>query len=336
VNASPTATAWQRELSLAITKPDALISALQLDPALLAGARAAAGAFALRVTPSYLSRMRRGDPRDPLLRQVLPLADELEEQPGYDADPLLERAAVRAPGLLQKYAGRALLITTAACAIHCRYCFRREFPYAEQHESEGSGRWSAALAAIAADPGIEEVILSGGDPLSLGDSRLGGLTDAIQRIPQVRRIRVHTRQPVVLPSRVDAGLLHWLRGIRLPTVFVLHINHANEIDTAVRDACARLRAAGVTLLNQSVLLRGVNDDVDALAALSGALFDAGITPYYLHLPDRVRGTAHFDVAEAEARRLVEALSARLSGYLVPRLVREVPGAPSKSRLPGAI
>jgi EF-P beta-lysylation protein EpmB len=328
-----TATAWQRELSLAITKPEALITALQLDPALLAGARAGAGAFALRVTPSYLSRMRRGDARDPLLRQVLPIADELEERPGYDSDPLLERAAMRATGLLQKYAGRALLITTAACAIHCRYCFRREFPYADQ-QSEGSGRWAAALEAIAADPAIEEVILSGGDPLSLSDSRLAGLTDAIQRIPQVRRIRVHTRQPVVLPSRVDAGLLHWLRGIRLPTVFVLHINHANEIDAAVREACGQLRAAGVTLLNQSVLLKGVNDDVDALAALSGALFDAGITPYYLHLPDRVRGTAHFGVAEAEASRLVEALSARLSGYLVPRLVREVPGAPSKSRLPG--
>jgi EF-P beta-lysylation protein EpmB len=324
-----TAAAWQRELSRAITQPDALLTELGLDPALLDGARAAGKPFALRVTPSYLARMRRGDVRDPLLRQVLPLAEELRERPGYEADPLHELAALRAPNLLQKYPGRALLITTAACAIHCRYCFRREFPYADQHEAN-EGRWSAALAAIASDPSLEEVILSGGDPLSLSDARLTGLTVAIQGIRHVRRLRVHTRQPVVLPSRVDAGLLAWLRSVRLPTVFVLHTNHANEIDGEVREACARLRGAGVTLLNQSVLLRGVNDDVDSLAALSRELFDAGVTPYYLHLPDRVRGTAHFDVPEEEARRLMAALTARLSGYLVPRLVREVPGATSKT------
>jgi EF-P beta-lysylation protein EpmB len=319
--------AWQRELSLAITRPDALISALGLDPALLDGAAAGASAFALRVPPGFLARMRRGDANDPLLRQVLPLDAELEEQVGYVADPLQESEYTRAPGLLKKYAGRALLVTTQACAIHCRYCFRREFPY--QQEDPGTGRWSAALAAIAADPSVEEVILSGGDPLSLSDARLKSLTDAIGAMPQVRRLRVHTRQPIVLPSRVDEGLLAWLQGVRLPTVFVLHANHANEIDDSVRVACARLRGAGVTLLNQSVLLRGVNDDVDSLADLSRALFDAGITPYYLHLPDRVRGTAHFDVPEAQAQRLVAALTARLSGYLVPRLVREVPGASSK-------
>jgi len=324
-----TASAWQRELSLAITQPDALIAALGLDPALLDGARAANESFALRVTPGYLSRMRRGDARDPLLRQVLPLRDETEERGGYVADPLEERAYTRAPNLLQKYAGRALLITTQACAIHCRYCFRREFPYTEQQEEAGDPRFSAALAAIAADASLEEVIFSGGDPLSLSDARLKNLTDALQSIPHVRRLRVHTRQPVVLPSRVDDGLIAWLATIRLPTVFVLHINHANEIDGEVRAACARLRAAGVTLLNQSVLLRGVNDQVDVLADLSRALFDTGVTPYYLHLPDRVRGTAHFDVPESEARELVAALTARLSGYLVPRLVREVPGAASK-------
>ena len=322
-------TAWQRELSLAITKPDALISALGLDPALLSGATAGAQAFGLRVTPAFLARMRHGDVNDPLLRQVLPLDAELEEQRGYVADPLQESEYTRAPNLLKKYAGRALLITTQACAIHCRYCFRREFPYAEQQEEQGAGRWAAALAAVAADSSIEEVILSGGDPLSLSDARLCGLTSAIGSIPHVRRLRVHTRQPIVLPSRVDDGLLAWLRGIRLPTVFVVHANHANEIDADVRAACARLRSAGVTLLNQSVLLRGVNDDVDTLADLSRSLFDAGITPYYLHLADRVRGTAHFDVPEPEAQRLVAGLTARLSGYLVPRLVREVPGADSK-------
>ena len=327
------ATAWQRELSRAITKPEDLIDALGLDPALLAGARAANEVFALRVTPSYLARMRHGDRNDPLLRQVLPLIEETEQFDGYVADPLAERDYTRAPNLLQKYAGRALLITTQACAIHCRYCFRREFPYDEQQEEQGASRWSAALAAIAADDSIEEMILSGGDPLSLSDARLTQLTDAIQAIPHVRRLRLHTRQPVVLPSRVDDGLLGWLRTLRLPTVVVLHINHANEIDEAVRAACARLRGAGVTLLNQSVLLRGVNDDVETLANLSRTLFDAGITPYYLHLPDRVRGTAHFDVPEARARELVAGLTARLSGYLVPRLVREVPGAASKVQQP---
>jgi EF-P beta-lysylation protein EpmB len=331
------AAAWQRELSHAITQPDALISALGLDPGLLAGARAGAATFALRVPASYLARMRHGDVNDPLLRQVLPLNDELAREPGYLADPLREREYTRAPGLLQKYAGRALLITTQACAIHCRYCFRREFPYSAQLEEQGAGRWSAALAAIANDSSIEEVILSGGDPLSLSDARLTALTAALGAITHVRRLRVHTRQPIVLPSRVDEGLEAWLRGIGLPTVFVLHANHPNEIDDSVRAACARLRAAGATLLNQSVLLRGVNDDVDTLADLSRALFDAGVTPYYLHLPDRVRGTAHFDVPEHEAQRLVAGLTARLSGYLVPRLVREVPGAASKvaSVPPGA-
>jgi EF-P beta-lysylation protein EpmB len=329
---------WQRELSAAITDPRVLLDALGLDPELLAGARAAAAGFSLRVPAAYLARMRRGDVRDPLLRQVLPIQEELAETAGYEPDPLHERSATRAPGLLQKYRGRALLITTAACAIHCRYCFRREFPYTEQREDAGMQRFSAALDAIAADPDIEEVILSGGDPLSLSDARLSGLTQALQAIPHVRRLRVHTRQPVVLPSRVDDGLLAWLRGVRLPTVFVLHVNHANEVDDAVRAACARLRGAGVTLLNQSVLLKGVNDDVDTLAALSSALFDAGIVPYYLHLPDRVRGTAHFDVSEAEAHRLMAGLTARLSGYLVPKLVRETPGAPSKTTMhpPGPV
>jgi len=325
-----TAAAWQRELSHAITQPDALISALGLDPSLLAGARSGAGLFSLRVPRGYLARMRRGDARDPLLRQVLPLEEELREHPGYAPDPLQERAATHAPNLLRKYQGRALLITTQACAIHCRYCFRREFPYEEQREDAGVRRFSAAIEAIATDHSIEEVILSGGDPLSLGDARLENLTSSLQAIPHLRRLRVHTRQPIVLPSRVDEGLLGWLRTVRLPTVFVLHTNHANEIDEAVREACVRLRAAGVMLLNQSVLLKGVNDDADTLVELSRALFDAGIAPYYLHLPDRVRGTAHFDVPEDDARRLIVEITARLSGYLVPRLVREVPGAVSKT------
>jgi EF-P beta-lysylation protein EpmB len=316
-------------LSQTITKPEALLAALGLDAQRLPAARAANDLFALRVPAAFLARIKPGDPDDPLLRQILPVAAELDEQPGYVADPLEEGAARRAPGLLQKYAGRALLITTQACAIHCRYCFRREFPYAEQLEDEG-GRWSGALSEIAGDASIEEVILSGGDPLTLGDARLKQITDALAAMPHVRRIRVHTRQPVVVPTRVDAGLCQWLASIRLPVVFVLHVNHPNEIDAEVRAACARLRAAGATLLNQSVLLAGVNDDVGTLERLSAELMDAGVLPYYLHLPDRVRSTAHFDVTEQRAKALVAGLSSRVSGYLVPRLVREVPGAPSKT------
>jgi EF-P beta-lysylation protein EpmB len=319
---------WQRELAEAITKPRELLKALGLPETLAEPAERAAQSFSLRVTRSYLSRMRHADPGDPLLRQVLPLGEELLEAPGFVPDPLEEDAARRAPRLLQKYSSRALLITTEACAIHCRYCFRREFPYASDADETG-GRWSGALAHVAGDPGVEEVILSGGDPLSLSDARLAQLTGAILNIPHVRRIRVHTRQPIVLPSRVDSGLLAWLRGIRLPVVMVLHANHPNEIDDDVREACAALRSGGATLLNQSVLLRGVNDDVDTLQRLSCALADVGVMPYYLHLPDRVRGTAHFDVDEATARELVAELMRRVSGYLVPRLVREVPGAASK-------
>ena len=320
---------WQRELADAITHPGELLAALDLPMSLAAPAERAARVFGLRVPRGFVARMRRGDGRDPLLRQVLPLEAELADAPGYLPDPLEEQAARRAPQLLQKYAGRALLITTQACAVHCRYCFRREFPYADAAPT-GDGRWREALAVIAQDASIEEVILSGGDPLSLSDARLAQLTDALTSIPHVKRLRVHTRQPIVLPSRVDAGMLAWLRAIRIPVVLVLHANHANEIDDSVRAACAALRSAGVTLLNQSVLLRGVNDDVDTLQRLSVTLMDAGVVPYYLHLPDRVRGTAHFDVDEGVARQLVLELMARLSGYLVPRLVREVPGAASKT------
>ncbi len=328
-----TQAAWQRELSRAITKPEELLGELGLDAELLEPARAAAAKFALRVPRGYVARMRRGDVDDPLLRQVLPAANETLEVEGFIPDPLHEAAAVRAPNLLQKYRGRALLITTQACAIHCRYCFRREFPYAEQvaeqAADETAGRWGAALAAIAADSSVEEVILSGGDPLSLSDARLTSLTNSLQAIPHLRRIRVHTRQPVVLPSRVDDGLVEWLRGIKLPTIVVIHANHPNEIDADVRAACLRLRDAGVTVLNQSVLLAGVNDDVDTLMRLSAALVEAGVLPYYLHLPDRVRGTAHFDVEERRAQDLIRQLGNQVSGYMVPRLVREVPGAPAK-------
>jgi EF-P beta-lysylation protein EpmB len=328
--ASPSPPSWQKELSEAISSPEELIATLGLDRDLLPAAHKAAASFRLRVPRSYVSRMQAGDPTDPLLRQVLPIDRELEQVPDFVADPLGEHAALRAPGLLQKYRGRALVITTSACAVHCRYCFRREFPYSEQ--TSESPRWQAALSEIGRDSSLEEVILSGGDPLSLSDARLKSLTDALATIPHVRRLRVHTRQPVVLPSRVDAGLLDWLETIEIPVVFVLHVNHPNEIDADVRAACEKLRAGGVTLLNQTVLLRGVNDDVEVLAELSRRLLDTGVLPYYLHVLDHVRGAAHFEVPEAEARAIAGQLAARLSGYLVPRLVREIYGAPAKVTL----
>ncbi|HEX5208512.1 MAG TPA: EF-P beta-lysylation protein EpmB [Steroidobacteraceae bacterium] len=326
---------WQQELADAITSPQELAAALDLDPRALAGATEASTSFRLRVPRAFVARMRRGDPDDPLLRQVLPVAAETIGIAEYVADPVGERAALRAPGLLQKYRGRALLIATEACAVHCRYCFRREFPYAEQHDAEAP-RFAEALAEISRDDSLEEIILSGGDPLSLSNARLESLTRALTAIPHVRRIRVHTRQPVVLPSRVDEGLLRWLRGCTLPMVVVLHVNHPNELDAQLASACARLRATGITLLNQSVLLAGINDDVAVLALLSRRLFDAGVLPYYLHALDRVRGAAHFAVADERAQALAGQLAARLPGYLVPRLVREVAGASAKVTLAPAL
>jgi EF-P beta-lysylation protein EpmB len=324
---------WQQELAEAITSPEELAAALGLSLRTLVGAHEASGHFSLRVPRSFVARMRPGDPQDPLLRQVLPAAAELAAEAGYIDDPVGERSALRAHGLLQKYHGRALLITTSTCAVHCRYCFRREFPYAQQ--SGDAPRWGEALAEIRADASLEEIILSGGDPLSLSNARLETLTRALAAIPHVRRIRVHTRQPVVLPSRVDEGLLQWLRTSALPTVIVLHVNHPNELDAQLTAACARLRSTGVTLLNQSVLLAGINDDVEVLSELSRRLFDAGVLPYYLHALDRVRGAAHFAVADERAQALAGRLAAQLPGYLVPRLVREVPGAPAKIALVSA-
>jgi len=321
-----TVSRWQTELADAVASVRELLEVLQLDPRIGVGSDAGAHSFRLRVPRSYVKRMRRGDAHDPLLRQVLPVTEEHSEHSGFAADPLAEHAAITAPGLLRKYRGRALLIATSACAVHCRYCFRREFPYEAQVDAP---RWREALACIARDEQIEEVILSGGDPLSLSDARLTLLTQALESIPHVRRLRVHTRLPVVLPSRVDAGLLGWLTGLRRPTVIVLHTNHANEIDEEVRAACMKLRHTGATLLNQSVLLKGVNDDSAVLAELSARLFESGVLPYYLHLLDRARGTAHFEVEEPRARRIAGELTAALPGYLVPRLVRERAGAPAK-------
>jgi EF-P beta-lysylation protein EpmB len=318
---------WQRELAQAITDPRDLIDALGLDPALIEPARAAARSFRLRVPRGYVARMRRGDPNDPLLRQVLPLAQEDVPADGFGVDPVGDLAATVVPGVLRKYQGRILVTATGACAVHCRFCFRRHFPYAQENPAADS--WREALAYIAADASIHEVIVSGGDPLTLADARLRELVAALVGMAHVRRVRVHTRLPIVLPERVTDDLCAILAGTRLQSVVVVHANHANEIDADVAAALHDLRAAGATLLNQSVLLAGVNDDADALCALSERLFVAGVLPYYLHLLDRVQGAAHFDVDLARAECLWRDIAARLPGYLVPRLVCESAGAPYK-------
>jgi len=321
---------WQRSLASAVRDPRTLLERLRLDPALLPGAQRAARQFPLRVTDSFIDRMRPGDPTDPLLRQVLPLDVELAAAPGFLADPVGDGQALVAGGVLHKYHGRALLVSTGACAVHCRYCFRRHFPYGEVNASADG--WQAALDYLAGRPEISEVILSGGDPLTLSDRRLARLAEGLAELPHLRRLRVHSRLPVVLPERVDDALLGWFAGTRLQPVMVIHANHGNEIDDQVAAAVTRLRARRIMVFNQTVLLRGVNDSVEALADLSERLAAADVVPYYLHLLDRVQGASHFEVAKPEALRLHAALAARLPGYLVPRLVREEPGAPGKTRI----
>ncbi|UXI70032.1 EF-P beta-lysylation protein EpmB [Tahibacter amnicola] len=319
---------WQQLWREAVTDPLELLRLLGLENQAERLLPVRDTGFATRVPRGYIARMRPGDPADPLLLQVLPVAAELLESPGFVTDAVGDMAARSAHGVLQKYQGRALLIATGSCAVNCRFCFRRHFPYAD--ETAAANRWQAAIAAVVADAGVSEVILSGGDPLSLSTPKLTELTDGLAAAPHVRRLRIHTRLPVVLPERVDAALQGWLGSLSQQKVLVLHVNHPNELDGATAEACRRLREAGVTLLNQSVLLRGVNDAADVLSELSERLLEQGVLPYYLHQLDRVQGVAHFEVDDERALALVETLRERLPGYLVPRLVREIPGEASKS------
>lgn len=330
VSVRPVASRWQQLWRQAIRDPAELLARLGLQPAELGVSEAALQQFALRVPEGFVARMRHGDPSDPLLRQVLPIDEEMRRVEGFGFDAVGDGAAKKATGVIQKYRGRALLVTTGSCAINCRYCFRRHFDYGAENAARSG--WAEAVQAIADDPGIDEVILSGGDPLSLATHKLAELTDALRGIPHLRRLRIHTRLPVVLPERVDEELIDWLDSLPWPLAVVVHANHANEFDGNVDAAMARLRATGAQLLNQAVLLRGVNDSVDALQALSERSFAAGVLPYYLHQLDRVEGVAHFEVDDARAKALILALTARLSGYLVPKLVRELPGDPSKRPL----
>jgi EF-P beta-lysylation protein EpmB len=319
---------WRRELAEAVRDPAELLRRLGLQDSPLASQIDRDGPFRTLVPASYLQRMRYGDAGDPLLLQVLARGQERLSPPGYDTDPVGDLQALIRPGLMHKYAGRALLMPTGACAVHCRYCFRRHFPYAQA--AAGRQDWSDLAARLRRDPALREVILSGGDPLTLSDQHLRDLLKALRGIPQLARLRIHTRLPIVLPSRIiESSLVKLLEDLPWPCTLVVHANHAREIDAQVAAGISALRAGGLHVLNQSVLLKDINDAVDALCDLSEALFAAGALPYYLHQLDPVSGAAHFAVSEERARRLLLEVRNRLPGYLVPRLVKELPGAPAK-------
>jgi len=333
VTALPARQRWQQLWREAVRDPRELLEMLGLNAAALRISDEAAQQFPLRVPRGFVARMRDGDPADPLLRQVLPLDAELMQVEGYGVDAVGDTAANIGQGVLHKYHGRALLISTGSCAIHCRYCFRRHFPYSE--ETAAANGWQAAIDTIRNDNSLTEIILSGGDPLSLSTHKLAELTTALCRIPHIKRLRLHTRLPVVLPERIDAELLDWLDDLPWAKVIVLHANHANEFDDDVDTALSDLRETGAHLLNQAVLLRGVNDNLDTLQQLCERGFDAGVLPYYLHQLDKVNGAAHFEVSDARAHSLHAQLLATLPGYLVPKLVREVAGDRSKRPLASA-
>jgi len=315
---------WKKALAEAIHDPHVLFDILNLPLNHLASARAVAKIFPLRVTHSFVARMQPGDINDPLLRQVLPVHLENEFTPGYSTDPVGDRQASKRPGVIHKYHGRVLLVTTGACAVHCRYCFRRHFPYSQANPAAND--WQQALQYIAQDASIGEVILSGGDPLSLSDEKLLRLVSLLAQIPHVNTLRIHSRLPIVLPQRISEALIDQLTTTRLQIILVIHANHGNEINAEVITALDILRHYNIPLLNQSVLLRQVNDNADALARLSRKLFTHGVMPYYLHTLDAVQGAAHFAVNPQRAQAVYDELSKQLPGYLLPKLVSERAGA----------
>ena len=320
-------TIWQNALINAITDPKELIEILELDKALFEPMLAASKKFMLKVPRSFVAKMKKGDPNDPLLKQILPVAAELEEVPGYESDPLQEASVNPAPGLLHKYHGRVLLTLTGTCGVNCRYCFRRDFPY--EKNNPGTTGWEKALTYIANDPTISEVILSGGDPLVSNDNMLNHFSTKLTLIPHIKRLRIHSRMPVVLPERITEDLVRAITRTKFKTILITHANHPHEIDGEMKSAMHLLSKAGITLLNQSVLLKDINDSASVLIQLSECLFDAGILPYYLHVLDKVKGSAHFDLDRARASELHWELVKQLPGFLVPKLVCEQPGAPAK-------
>ena len=323
---------WQQQWRDSLRDPLELLEMLGLQAFSGRISASAQAAFGFRVPRAFVAKMRHGDINDPLLRQVLPIGEEQIDSPGYAFDAVGDLAARHAPGVLHKYRGRALLIATGSCAVNCRYCFRRHFPYTE--ETAAMGQWRGAIDYLKSDDSISEVLLSGGDPLSLSTTKLQALSDALRPLAHIKRLRIHTRLPVVLPDRVDAEFLSWLEALPWPCVVVIHTNHANELCSGVQAALARLKASGAVILNQSVLLAGVNDDAQVLADLSERLFECGVMPYYLHQLDAVKGAGHFAVTDSTAVALHRSLMAALPGYLVPKLVREIAGEANKSPVYG--
>ncbi|CAM4450979.1 MAG: L-lysine 2,3-aminomutase [Legionellaceae bacterium] len=318
---------WQQALSHAIKNPEELIQYLQLDSNIIISAKAASKDFSLRVPYRFIEKMEKGNPHDPLLRQILPIDAELKVNENYSTDPLGEHSANRLSGILHKYKSRVLLIVTSVCGINCRYCFRRHFNYTENNP--GTAGWENAVQYIAQDKSIKEVIFSGGDPLVANDKKLAQLAKQINEIPHVTTLRIHTRMPIVLPERITDEFIDWFSNLRLKPIMVIHCNHPKEIDSVLFDAMQRLKKAGVMLFNQSVLLKGVNDNPATLIELSEKLFEIGVLPYYLHLLDKVQGASHFHVSKNKAKNILNVIMTELPGYLIPKLVYEKAGALSK-------
>ena len=322
---------WKQILAGAINNSERLLQALELPLDVSAAQRQAADEFPVLVPQPFLNKMQKGNPQDPLLIQVLPRADETESAPGFVSDPLSEQHSNTQKGIIHKYHGRVLVLLSTGCAVNCRYCFRRHFPYKDNRV--GKRDWHEILDYLRADNSIEEVILSGGDPLMLGDTQLQEFLHQIEKIKHIRRLRMHSRLPVMIPQRITQALVDMLACSRFDCSLVLHINHINEVDQELTDYLRPLRLAGITLLNQTVLLKGVNDSVEQLASLSKGLFHSGILPYYLHLLDRVMGAQHFEISEKSALNIYQGLLLQLPGYLVPKLVREESGKGSKTPIP---
>lgn len=319
---------WQDSLKKLVTRPADLADHLQLSHPIQLDITQGATTFPLRIPLEYLQRIPTRDPDHPLLKQFIPTSQELNNASHFEMDPVGEVSQNPVPGLIHKYKGRVLLIISGSCPVHCRYCFRRHFPYA--HNRNNRDDWRQTLDYIRADSSIREVIYSGGDPLSASDDLLEWLTHELASIPHLERLRVHTRYPLVLPQRITQECLRWLSGSRLLSTLVIHCNHPDELDDSVAQALLTLKQAGITLLNQSVLLKGINDNLVTLVSLSETLHRHGVLPYYLHLLDKVQGAAHFEVPEQEALVLYRQLQAELPGYLLPKLVREQAGEAAKS------
>tara|TARA_R110000751_G_scaffold116604_2_gene216480 strand:- start:251871 stop:252896 length:1026 start_codon:yes stop_codon:yes gene_type:complete len=320
---------WQKELAMSFSDPISLLNYLELPLENYVDDIKARQLFPMRVPRPFAEKMNKGDPFDPLFRQVFTSRNEFNTPAGFSKDPLLEQNNQQ-PGILHKYQNRLLLLVRGGCAVNCRYCFRRHFPYTDNHLNKQ--QWQQALDYIAANPQVDEVIYSGGDPLMAKDDFLAWLTKQIEAIGHIKRLRIHTRLPVVIPARITKELIRWFSQTRLKPVMVLHVNHANEIDSALADSMQKLRGAGVTLLNQAVLLKGINDTVEQQIALNEALFEIGVMPYYLHVLDKVQGAEHFDLPDSQAKALMRELIKRQPGYLIPKLVREIGGQPGKTPL----